>query len=80
MKKLIYQYESVTEVYNPETELVEKQPILINTIVPNPTEAAIEKAKKEAYNGEYTIEDDGEPEPEKEPTTDEVLNAMLGVM
>ena len=34
-------------------------------------------AQKEAYNGEYTIEDDGQPEPE---TTDDVLNAMLGVM
>ena len=36
-------------------------------------------AKREAYNGEYTIEDDGEPEPESEPSTDEVLNALLGV-
>lgn len=36
--------------------------------------------KKEAYNGEYTIEDDGRPEPVSEPTTDDVLNAMLGVM
>lgn len=33
-----------------------------------------------AYNGEYTIEDDGEPTPVKEPTTDEILNTMLGVM
>ena len=38
-----------------------------------------ELAKREAYNGEYTIEDDGEPEPETEPSTDEVLNALLGV-
>ena len=38
-----------------------------------------EIAKREAYNGEYTIEDDGEPEPEQEPSTDEVLNALLGV-
>ena len=36
-------------------------------------------ARAEAYNGEYTIEDDGEPEPETEPSTDEVLNALLGV-
>ena len=39
-----------------------------------------EIAKAEAYNGEYTIEDDGRPEPVAEPTTDEILNAMLGVM
>lgn len=35
-------------------------------------------AKAEAYNGEYTIEDDGEPEPDTT-TTDDVLNALLGV-
>ena len=32
-----------------------------------------EIAKREAYNGEYTIEDDGEPEPE--PTEQEQLRA-----
>ena len=39
-----------------------------------------EIAKREAYNGEYEIVDDGQPEPVKEPTTDEILNTMLGVM
>lgn len=43
-------------------------------------EANEEIAKREAYNGEYTIEDDGQPEPVSEPTTDDILNAMLGVM
>lgn len=38
-----------------------------------------EIAKAEAYNGEYTIEDDGQPDPVPEPTTDEILNALLGV-
>lgn len=37
-------------------------------------------AKREAYKGEYTIEDDGQPEPETDAGTDDVLNAMLGVM
>ena len=32
-----------------------------------------ELAKREAYNGEYTIEDDGQPEPE--PTEQEQLRA-----
>ena len=32
-----------------------------------------EIAKREAYNGEYTIEDDGQPEPE--PTEQEQLRA-----
>jgi hypothetical protein len=39
-----------------------------------------ETAKREAYKGEYTVEDDGQPEPETEASTDEVLDAMLGVM
>lgn len=43
------------------------------------SDANEEIAKKEAYNGEYTIEDDGRPEPEKQETTDDVLNALLGV-
>ena len=43
------------------------------------SEASEEIAKREAYNGEYTIEDDGQPAPVIEPTTDEILNAMLGV-
>ena len=42
-------------------------------------EANEEIAKREAHNGEYTIEDDGQPEPVAEPTTDDILNALLGV-
>ena len=42
-------------------------------------EANEEIAKKEAYNGEYTVEEDGEEEPVAEPAADEVLNALLGV-
>lgn len=38
-----------------------------------------EIAKREAHNGEYEIVDDGTPEPETEPTTDDIINAMLGV-
>ena len=37
------------------------------------SEANEELAKREAYNGEYTIEDDGQPEPE--PTEQEQLRA-----
>lgn len=39
-----------------------------------------EIAKKEADKGEYTVEDDGQPDPVIEPTTDDVLNALLGVV
>ena len=34
-------------------------------------EANEEIAKREAYNGEYTIEDDGQPEPEAQQTPEE---------
>lgn len=34
-----------------------------------------EIAKKEAYNGEYTIEDDGQPEPET-PSEDSVWDEL----
>ena len=43
-------------------------------------EANEEIAKREAHKGEYTIEDDGQPEPETKVNTDDVLDAMLGVM
>lgn len=38
-----------------------------------------ETAKREAHNGEYTIVDDGQPEQPDTATTDDVLNALLGV-
>ncbi len=35
-----------------------------------------EIAKKEAYNGEYTIEDDGQPEAEVQPTQEERITEL----
>lgn len=35
------------------------------------SEANEEIAKREAHNGEYTIEDDGQPEPEVQQTAEE---------
>lgn len=40
-------------------------------------EANEEIAKREAYNGEYTIEDDGQPDPEAEPSAQDDTDAML---
>lgn len=42
------------------------------------TEENLAIAEAEAYNGEYTIEDDGQPEVAIE-TTDDILNVLLGV-
>ena len=36
-----------------------------------------EIAKAEAYNGEYTVEDNGEPEPAEQPTQLDRLEAQL---
>lgn len=60
----------------------EKEPKIVEILSPAEmgwNEANEEIAKREAYNGEYTIEDDGQPEPDTT-TTDDVLNALLGVM
>lgn len=51
---------------------------ILSKELPYSTEAE-EIAKAEAYNGEYTVEDDGITEDETEPTADDVLNALLGV-
>lgn len=37
-------------------------------------------AQAEAYNGEYTVEDDGQPEPEPQPTDKERLEALEAAM
>ncbi len=42
------------------------------------SEANLELAKAEAYNGEYEIYDDGQTESDTA-STDDVLNALLGV-
>ena len=78
MKVIKFKSKGFTEAYNHEAESVEKQEILVDVSMSYST-ANEEIAKAEAYNGEYTIEDDGQPEPDTA-TTDEILNAMLGVM
>lgn len=78
MAKIIkYQFLSCEVNHGTEEEPNIEQIFLDKTI--SYSEANEEIAKKEAYNGEYTIEDDGKPEPEVVETTDDVLNALLGV-
>lgn len=52
---------------------------VLSSVMLGYSESNLAIAEKEAYNGEYTVEDDGHPEPEKKETTDDVLNALLGV-
>lgn len=75
----IIKYNLCTKVNRGTKENPEMEEIL-SPVTMGWNEINEEIAKKEAYNGEYAIEDDGQPEPVKEPTTDDVLNAMLGVM
>lgn len=78
MKKLIYKVEGYIAEENSETSEIEKLLSLATVTIENPSAEEIERAAEIAYNGEYTIEDDGQPEPEAV-TTDDVLNALLGV-
>ena len=69
MKKIVYKVLGKTTAEDVEAE------VLCGVERPY-SEANEEIAKSEAYNGEYTIEDDGQPEPEQ-PMTDAERIAQL---
>lgn len=73
----ILKYNLCTCVNN-GTEEEPKTEEILSPVTMGWNEANEEIAKREAYNGEYTIEDDGQPEPDTT-TTDDILNALLGV-
>lgn len=54
--QIVYKVLSHTLVYNPKTNAVEQQACFAK-FVRDYSEANKEIAKREAYNGEYTIED-----------------------
>ena len=70
MNVIRYNTKGFTEVYHSDVEAVEKQEFFVGVSMPW-NEANEEIAKKEAYNGEYTIEDDGQPEPVPQQTQEE---------
>ena len=59
------------------------QMILTDVSLECPNEAVFDAnltiAREESYNGEYTVEGEFDAEPAAEATTDDVLNALLGV-
>lgn len=61
MKKIKYKTIGFTEVYKKETDSVEKKEIFVEFIRDYSQENE-EIAKRESYNGEYIVEDDGEEE------------------
>ena len=65
-------YRLMTEVKHGTEEQPDIQQIF-SEVTMGWSESNEEIAKREAYNGEYTIEDDGQPEPE--PTEQEQLRA-----
>lgn len=69
MKKIVYKVLGKTTTEDVDAE------VLCGVERPY-SEANEEIAKREAYNGEYTIEDDGQPEPEQ-PMTDAERIAQL---
>ena len=75
----IIKYNLCTKV-NHGTEEEPQIEEIISPVAMGWSKASEEIAKREAYNGEYTIEDDGQPQPEPVETADDVLNALLGVM
>ena len=71
MKVLKYRLMAEVNHGTEENPIIEQ--ILTEKIVSPASAENEELAKREAYNGEYTIEDDGQPEPE--PTEQEQLRA-----
>ena len=76
MKIIKYKFLSCRINHGTEEEPI-LEDVLLEKTIPHNSETE-EFAKTEAFNGEYTIEDDGRPEPDTI-TTDDVLNALLGV-
>lgn len=74
----ILKYNLCTKV-NHGTEEEPQIEEILSEVIMGWNEANEEIAMREAYNGEYTIEDDGQTEPEVQASADDILNALLGV-
>ena len=77
MKRLTYKYLSC-EVNQGTDDTPDLVPVYLDKSV-TWSEANEEIAKAEAYNGEYTIEDDGEPEPVSPPSTADLAADLASV-
>lgn len=78
MAKIIsYKFLSCEDNHGTEENPVMEQILLDKSMTYSVANEEI--AKREAYNGEYTVEDDDELEPKTDVSTDDVLNALLGV-
>lgn len=57
MKEIVYKIKGLSSVYNPVTGQVEQKEVLAGVRAEYTVEN-LELAKAEAYNGEYTIEEE----------------------
>lgn len=73
MKIITYQLSTEINRGTPEEPDIE---VSIAAVSMPYTEANYQLALQEAYQGEVTIEDDGQPEPEPEPTLDERVSTL----
>ena len=76
MKKIIYKTPGAMLAMGENGEAVSK--FIVGTAEMAYSEENLEYVKTVALNGEYTVEDDGQSEPDTT-STDDVLNALLGV-
>ena len=74
----VLKYRLMTEVNHGTEEQPDIQQIFSDVSL-GWSEANEELAKREAYNGEYTIEDDGKPEPVIPPTNEELARSLASV-
>ena len=75
MKIIKYKFLSC-EINHGTEEKPNIERIILNKSMPW-NEVNEEIAKTEAYNGEYTIEDDGQPDPTSEPTQLDRVEAQI---
>lgn len=75
MKRIIYKKTGRITTYDPETLTESFTEILVGVNVEY-TETNEAIAKAEAYKGEYTIEDDGQPETEVKPSDTERITEL----
>ena len=75
MKIIKYKFLSA-EINHGTEENPNMEQIFLNKSMPW-SEANEEIAKREAHNGEYTIEDDGQPEPGDTPTQLDMIEAQV---
>lgn len=74
MKILTYQLACVSNIADPVSESIEPRSIVTTVRIENPTDAEIDHARDYAYEGNFSIEDDGA---EYIPTEQEDTAAML---